>query len=101
MISTTIARKPAFLQSSDFYVYEYSLVLINPEDQNIQGATAVLKQPATSHDWDCWLRGWRSAGYQLQSQPQLNSRHLNSTAIALNYGDRLSLPFLINLYLFR
>ena len=57
-VSTTVVR-------------EYSLVLVNSVDGDIQCLTAAFTEQPSSHDWQKWLAGWFGIGYKIQSQPVL------------------------------
>ena len=52
-------------------VYEYSLTVVNPTDNDTQDLTAAFSSFPSYQDWQNWLSGWSDTGYLLQSQPQL------------------------------
>ena len=71
MSQTILAQSPASIQSTTKKVYEYALTVIDPQDNDTHKLTAAFTFIPSPHDWQQWLSGWCSCGYQLQSQPQL------------------------------
>ena len=69
MTLTTITQSDSQVQSS--IVYEYSLTVANPEDQDTQHLTAAFTSVPTSIDWQQWLSGWQISGYSLSTEPVL------------------------------
>lgn len=68
MTSLTITQSDSQVQSS--LVYEYSLTVVNPNNDT-QKLTAAFRNIPTSPDWQQWLSGWTDTGYELLSPPQL------------------------------
>ncbi len=64
MTSTTLTQ-------STTTVYEYSLTVVNSQDNDTQELTAAFTNLPSPQDWQQWLSGWTDAGYELLSQPQL------------------------------
>jgi hypothetical protein len=71
MFSTTIAQSTQSVQSKISLVYEYSLVVLNPEDNDTQLLNAAFSSLPSLEDWQNWLSGWNSCGYSLLAKPQL------------------------------
>lgn len=69
MTSSTISRSNSQVRSST--VYEYSLIVVNPQDNDSQKLTAAFGFTPTATDWQQWLSGWSSCGYSLLGQPRL------------------------------
>lgn len=69
MTSSTISRSDSQVRSST--VYEYSLIVVNPQDNDSQKLTAAFSYLPTSQDWQQWLTGWLDCGYSLYSEPFL------------------------------
>ncbi|MEM9509840.1 MAG: hypothetical protein AAGA16_19520 [Cyanobacteria bacterium P01_E01_bin.35] len=69
MTLNNIAQTSLSIQSSS--VYEYSLTVVNPENNDTQDLNAAFRSIPTSTDWQQWLDGWTDTGYELHSQPQL------------------------------
>ena len=72
MSLSTIANPASTTQKSrTFTVYEYSLTVHNPEDNDTQELTAAFTSIPLLQDWQQWLNGWNSCDYFLNSQPIL------------------------------
>ena len=70
MIATTLTQSPATIPAKPV-VREYSLTIVNRDNDDRQFLTAAFEHLPTSQDWNTWLEGWQTIGYKLQSQPQL------------------------------
>ena len=61
----------SILTQSTSQVYEYSLTVVDPTNNDSQKLVAAFSSIPTLQDWQQWLSGWNDTGYQLQLQPQL------------------------------
>ena len=58
-------------QSQTITVYEYGFTVTNTEDNDTQELTAAFISLPKLEDWQQWLSGWNSCGYQLSATPTL------------------------------
>lgn len=64
MTSTTLTQ-------STTTVYEYSLTVVNSQDNDTQHLTAAFTNLPSPQDWQQWLSGWLDCGYSLATEPVL------------------------------